>query len=104
MTVITVDFGYPVPSGPPYLDGRDPAAVLQQVLDTELADGNTVRDVARLAIAGDEESAIRLGFFGLRVEGAGVILSSPARFSQALPVAYENGALHAFHAMGSARI
>jgi len=101
MTVIAVDFGSSPPNGPPYLDGRDPASVLHQVLDTELADGNTVRDVARLAMSGDEEACIRLGFLGLRVEGAGVVLSSPARFCQGLPVAYEHGALHAFHALGA---
>lgn len=100
MAVITVDFGNSVPSGPPYLNGRDPVAVLQLMLDTELADGNTVRDVACLANEGDEEAAIRLGFLGLRVDGDGVSLASPALFSKGLPVVYERGGLHAFHALG----
>lgn len=100
MTVIAVDFGSSAPNGPPYLDGRDPDAVLQQMLETELADGNTVGDVARLAKSGDEEAAIRLGFLGLRVEEAGVVLASPALFSQGLPVVYGKGGLHAFHVVG----
>lgn len=101
MPVIEVDFGSTAPQGPPYLDGRDPVVVLQQMLGTELADGNTVGAVARLAKAGDEEAAIRLGYLGLRVEDAGVVLISPALFSKGLPVVYENGGLHAFHALGS---
>lgn len=104
MTVITVDFGSSIPNDPPYLDGRDPVEVLQRMLDTELADGNTVGDVARLAKAGDEEAAIRLGFLGLRIEGAGVVLASPALFSQGLPVVYQNGGLHAFHAVGAIQV
>lgn len=101
MTVIEVDFGTAAPNGPPYLHGRDPVAVLQQMLDTELADGNTVGDVARLVKAGDEEATIRLGYLGLRVEGNGVVLASPALFSKGLPVVFEKGGLHAFHAVGA---
>lgn len=74
--------------------------MLQQMLDTELADGNTVGDVARLAKAGDDEAAIRLGYLGLRVEDAGVVLTSPALFSKGLPVVYANGGLYALHAVG----
>ena len=101
MSVIAVDFGESVPNGPPYLDGRDPVAVLTQMLDTQLADGKTVRDVARLAMAGEEEAVIRLGFLGLRCDQLGVMLASPALFSRALPVVYEKGGLHAFHAVGA---
>ena len=101
MTVIHVNFNKPVPSGPPYLDGRNPAAVLEQMLDTELADGKSVRDVARLAMCGDEEAVIRLGFLGLRCEEIGVVLASPSLFSRALPLVYEKGALLAFSALGS---
>lgn len=100
MTVITVDFGSSAPCGPPYLDGRDPTVVLQQMLDTELADGKTVRDIARLAKDGDDEAVIRLGFLGLRVEGVAVLLASPALFSKGLPVVYECGGLYAFHILG----
>lgn len=101
MVVIEVDFASTPPNGPPYLEGRDPDAVLQQMLDTELADGKTVGDVARLAKNGDVEAAIRLGFLGLQVEGCGVRLISPALFSKGLPVVYEKGGLHAFHALGA---
>lgn len=100
MSVITVDFKRSTPHGPPYLSGRNPLEVLHQMLETQLADGQTVRDVARLALSGDEEAVIRLGFFGLRCENAGVVLVSPALFSRALPVTYQNGGLYAFHALG----
>jgi len=69
------------------------------MLDTELADGKTVRDVAHLAKDGDDEAVIRLGFLGLRVENAGVVLASPALFSKGLPVVYECGGLYAFHTL-----
>lgn len=101
MSVITVDFNLATPHGPPYLNGRNPLEVLRQLLETQLADGQSVRDVARLALRGDEEAVIRLGYLGLRCENAGVVLASPALFSRALPVAYENGGLHAFHALGA---
>lgn len=99
MSVITVDFNLATPHGPPYLNGRNPLEVLHQVLDTQLADGQSVRDVARLALSGDEEAIIRLGFLGLRCENAGIVLASPALFSRALPVVYESGGLYAFHAL-----
>ncbi len=101
MTVISVNFNTSSPSGPPYLDGRNPSDVLLHMLDTQLADGKTVREVARQALNGDEKATIRLGFLGLRCQNEGIALASPALFSRALPVAHENGGLHAFDSLGS---
>jgi hypothetical protein len=101
MTVISVKFNISSPSGPPYLDGRNPTDVLQLMLDTQLADGKTVREVARQALSGDEKATIRLGYLGLRCENKGIAMASPALFSRALPVVHENGGLHAFHSLGS---
>ena len=101
MTVISVNFNISSPSGPPYLDGRNPSDVLLNMLDTQLADAKTVREVARQALSGDEKATIRLGYLGLRCENKGIAMASPALFSRALPVVHENGGLHAFHTLGS---
>ena len=88
------------PIGPPYLEGREPLDVLVQLLETQLADGMSVRDVAIEALAGNEDAEARMGFLGLRCEHGAIVLASPAFFSRALPVIYENGGLYAFHDAG----
>jgi hypothetical protein len=101
MPVINFPMNGPVPpNGPPYLESREPLDVLVQLLNTRLPDGRLVRDVAIEALAGNEDAEARMGFLGLRCEHGAIVLASPAFFSRALPVVYENGGLYAFHAVG----